>query len=313
MTPKPSPSPSDPLFEGLTYSRAKNAFWLGFFSLICLGFLTGIPAIFVGAQALSDIDASGGRLRGKGHGLARRRPRQHRDAPERRPRLVLPPIVLPTASRSLLGTPRVGETRAVAMPATETIPALLAAAVERDAGATWLRTDEGTLTFGGAADQVARLAGRLRDAGVGHGDLVLVTARTTPPYVLCWLALASLGAVTVPTDPGATLDELAGLVHQVVPRMIVTDAALRPQVVEARRQLAIEVLDIDALVERLDQRRRRRRVPAGDGRRAGRPGRPHPHLGHHRQVQAGHADAPRLRDGGRRLPVLDGARPPRTD
>src|SRR5207342_2840272 len=143
----------------------------------------------------------------------------------------------------------VGETRAVALSATDTIPALLAAAVDRDAGATWLRTDEGTLTFGGAADQVARLAERLRDAGDGHGDLVLVTARTTPPYVLCWLALASLGAVTVPTDPAATLDELTGLVHQVVPRTIVTDATLRPQVVEARGQLAIEVLDIDALVE----------------------------------------------------------------
>src|SRR4249919_1924163 len=135
------------------------------------------------------------------------------------------------------------------MPATDTIPALLAAAVERDAGATWLRTDEGTLTFGGAYRQVARLGDRLRDTGVGRGDLVVVTARTTPAYVLCWLALASLGAVTVPTDPASTLAELAGLVHQIVPRMIVTDAALRPQVVEARRQLAIEVLDIDALVE----------------------------------------------------------------
>ena len=57
--------------------------------------------------------------------------------------------------------------------------------------AIWLRTDEGTLTFGGAAGQVARLAERLRDAGVGRGDLVVVTARTTPPYLLCWLALAS--------------------------------------------------------------------------------------------------------------------------
>jgi carnitine-CoA ligase len=134
------------------------------------------------------------------------------------------------------------------MPATDTIPALLAAAVDRDAGATWLRTDEGTLTFGGAAVQVVRLADRLRDVGVGHGDLVVVTARTTPPYVVCWLALAHLGAVTVPTDPGATLDELQGLVHQVVPRTIVTDATLRPQVVEARGRLAIEVLDIDALL-----------------------------------------------------------------
>src|SRR5512141_3046043 len=111
---------------------------------------------------------------------------------------------------------------------TETIPGLLDAAVERDAGATWLRTDEGELTFGSAADQVARLAERLRDAGVARGDLVVVTARTTPSYVLCWLALATLGAVTVPTDPAGTLDELTGLVHQVLPRLIVTDAARRP-------------------------------------------------------------------------------------
>ena len=64
--PTPEPSPSDHLFEGLTYSRAKNAFWLGLFSLFCFGFLTGIPAIFVGAQALSDITSSDGRLIGRG-------------------------------------------------------------------------------------------------------------------------------------------------------------------------------------------------------------------------------------------------------
>ena len=79
---------------------------------------------------------------------------------------------------------------AVERSVIETIPGLLAAAADRDAGATWLHTDEGTLTFGGAYRQVARLRERLRDAGVGRGDLVVVTARTTPSYVLCWLALA---------------------------------------------------------------------------------------------------------------------------
>jgi hypothetical protein len=59
------PSPSDKYFEGLTYRRAKNAFWLGVASFFCLGPLTGIPAVFVGAQALSDIRASGGRLIGR--------------------------------------------------------------------------------------------------------------------------------------------------------------------------------------------------------------------------------------------------------
>jgi hypothetical protein len=34
--------------------------------LFCCGLLAGIPAIYVGAQALSDIEASHGRLRGRG-------------------------------------------------------------------------------------------------------------------------------------------------------------------------------------------------------------------------------------------------------
>jgi hypothetical protein len=60
------PSPSDRYFAGLTYSRAKNAFWLGVASLVCCGLFAGIPAIVVGARALSDIEASRGRLVGKG-------------------------------------------------------------------------------------------------------------------------------------------------------------------------------------------------------------------------------------------------------
>src|SRR5690348_9058872 len=104
------------------------------------------------------------------------------------------------------------------MPVIETIPGLLSAALEGDADATWLRADEGTLTFRGAAGHVVRLAEMFGDMGVGRGDLVVVTARTTPSYVLCWLALASLGAVTVSTDPSGTLAELTGLVRQVLPR-----------------------------------------------------------------------------------------------
>ena len=164
--------------------------------------------------------------------------------------LVLSEMVGAAGAPDVARDPRVGQTRAmaVARPVIETIPGLLAAAVDRDAGATWLRTDEGTLTFGVAYRQVTRLGERLRDSGVGHGDLVVVTARTTPAYVLCWLALASLGAVTVPTDPAGTLAELTGLVRQVNPRVIVTDAALRPLVDEAGAPLPLEVLDLDELL-----------------------------------------------------------------
>jgi crotonobetaine/carnitine-CoA ligase len=141
---------------------------------------------------------------------------------------------------------------------TQTIPELLAAAAERDAGRVWLRTDEGTLTFGGAAGHVARIAERLREVGVRRGDLVVVTARTTPPYLLCWLALATLGAVTVPTDPSGTARELAGLVAQVRPRAVVSDAATAPD---------LAWLDVDSLVGdwRVDDAARRLPVDVAPG------------------------------------------------
>ena len=44
-----------------------------------------------------------------------------------------------------------------------------------------------------------------------RGDLVMMTARNTPPYLIAWLALASLGAVTVAVNPRGSAAELAGL------------------------------------------------------------------------------------------------------
>ncbi|MBA2554766.1 MAG: AMP-binding protein [Geodermatophilaceae bacterium] len=112
----------------------------------------------------------------------------------------------------------------------DTISGLLTAAADRDPDGIWLRTDEGTLSFAAAAGQVGRLAERLRETGVGRGDLVVLIARTTPPYLLCWLALAALGAITVPTDPVGTQAELAALVGQVEPRLTVDDEVIHPLV-----------------------------------------------------------------------------------
>jgi crotonobetaine/carnitine-CoA ligase len=106
----------------------------------------------------------------------------------------------------------------------DTIPGLLLRAADRDPDGVWLRTDDGQLTFAAAAGEVARVAERLADAGVARGDLVVLTARNTPPYLLCWLALVSMGAVAVAANPESTDDELAGLVGQVSPRRVVTDA-----------------------------------------------------------------------------------------
>jgi crotonobetaine/carnitine-CoA ligase len=146
-----------------------------------------------------------------------------------------------------------------------TIPRLLAAAAERDPDGTWLRTDDAVMSFAEAAQRAAGLAQALRAAGIRRGDLVITTARTTPPYLLCWLALASLGAVTVPVNPRSAPAELAGLVRQVAPRALITDAGLAGLVDGAGVADLPElgVLDADALLAAA--------AVAGDGDGAGLP------------------------------------------
>ncbi len=132
---------------------------------------------------------------------------------------------------------------------TGTIPRLLAAAAERDPDGVWLRTDETTLTFGEAASGVAGAARALRDAGISRGDRVMATARSTPGYLMCWLALPSLGAVIVTVNPRSTPAELAGLVRQVSPRALISDAGLGPLADAAvGEQPGLRVLDCDELV-----------------------------------------------------------------
>ena len=126
-----------------------------------------------------------------------------------------------------------------------TIPRLLAAAADRDSEGTWLRSDSGSLTFGGTVAAVGLTAEALTAAGVRRGDLVMMTARNLPPYLICWLALTSLGAVTVAVNPRSTAAELAGLIGQTQPRTLITDEGLVALVADEHRPL---VLDVGALV-----------------------------------------------------------------
>src|SRR5690606_13397383 len=79
-----------------------------------------------------------------------------------------------------------------------TIPTLFRRTVGDVPDRTWLVSEAGSLTFADAQDRIERMASALRASGVDIGDRVLVTARTEPRYLLCWLALMELGAVQVP-------------------------------------------------------------------------------------------------------------------
>ncbi len=130
---------------------------------------------------------------------------------------------------------------------TRSIPQLLGDAATRDPDGAWLRTDEVMLTFADAAAAVGGCAAALRGHGVRRGDLVVLTARTTPPYLLAWLAITSLGAIAVPTNPASTRAELTGLLGQTRPALIVTDGELR-RLVDPAAAAGAAILDIDGLV-----------------------------------------------------------------
>jgi crotonobetaine/carnitine-CoA ligase len=93
----------------------------------------------------------------------------------------------------------------------------------------------------------------------------MMTARTTPEYLICWLALTALGAVVVSANPRSAPAELAGLARQTRPRALITDAGLTALVARAGLAggLPLGVLDAGELAG--DWARARPGGPGGAG------------------------------------------------
>jgi carnitine-CoA ligase len=117
-----------------------------------------------------------------------------------------------------------------------TIPDLVEAAVSEVADKEWLLYGEATFTYREARLRVGRAASALGGLGVDRGDIVLATARNRPEYLFLWLAVMYLGGVYLPADPRASAAELAGLVHQSSPSLVVSDRELPGEVADRLEQ-----------------------------------------------------------------------------
>ena len=73
-------------------------------------------------------------------------------------------------------------------------------------------------------DRVAAFAGALRDAGVEHGDRVLIYCPMTPQAVIAMLACARLGAIHSVVFGGFAANELAVRIQDASPKVIVTSS-----------------------------------------------------------------------------------------
>jgi crotonobetaine/carnitine-CoA ligase len=104
-----------------------------------------------------------------------------------------------------------------------TIPNLFAAALEEAGSKTWLLHEDSSYTYQEADDRIQAAATALAGLGVRKGDLVLAPMRNTPDYLFAWLALMRLGAILVTANPASSEPELAGLLRQTEPRLVLTD------------------------------------------------------------------------------------------
>ncbi len=86
-----------------------------------------------------------------------------------------------------------------------------------------------TLTYADADREVARLAHALGALGVERGDRVAVQVEKSPTAVLLYLACVRAGAVLLPMNTGYTDDEVAYLVADAEPRVLVQDPSRSPR------------------------------------------------------------------------------------
>ncbi len=109
---------------------------------------------------------------------------------------------------------------------SSTIPELFDAAVARSPSKVWLRFEDLSYTYEEAHAHIAAAASRLGDLRVQRETLVAATMRNTPAHLFTWLGLMRLGAVLVPANPRSSAAELAALVAQVRPALVIIDSEL---------------------------------------------------------------------------------------
>ena len=127
------------------------------------------------------------------------------------------------------------------MPST--IPDLFDDAVAAAPSKVWLHMDGRAFTFEEAHAFVERAASAVAARGVRPGHLVLATAHNTPEYLFAWLGTVYAGGIIVAVNPRAGENELAGLVRQVGPRLIVTDS----EAADAVRRAGGDTIDVAEL------------------------------------------------------------------
>jgi acyl-CoA synthetase (AMP-forming)/AMP-acid ligase II len=125
-----------------------------------------------------------------------------------------------------------------------TIPALLRARTDAEPDRVLLAVDDDVLTYGDADRRSSELARALLAAGIGAGSRVALLFPNSPEFVVSWLALARIGAVSVPLSTFSTSPELLGLLRGADVTLVLAAPGYRSQDYVASLAAGIEALDL---------------------------------------------------------------------
>ncbi|HKC28082.1 MAG TPA: AMP-binding protein [Jatrophihabitans sp.] len=117
------------------------------------------------------------------------------------------------------------------------ITELLADAAARTPDAIFLRMAEGELTYAETEQLVARTAGGLQRVGVRAGEPVVLLMHNSLDQVVCWFALARLGAVHVPVNTALVGTALVHVFRVTGARLAIVDSELLPGLLAVRSSL----------------------------------------------------------------------------
>ncbi len=108
-------------------------------------------------------------------------------------------------------------------------------------GATW--------TYRRLAIESENLAGAFAEAGVGPGDRVALYLPNGPAYPIALLAALRLGAIAVPVSPLYLGEDLARILRDATPKLLVTLEILYPNVERVQAQAPIPTVVVARLRE----------------------------------------------------------------
>jgi acyl-CoA synthetase (AMP-forming)/AMP-acid ligase II len=125
-----------------------------------------------------------------------------------------------------------------------TIPALLRSRADEAPDRVLLAVDDGVLTYGEADRRSTELARSLLAAGIGSGSRVALLFPNSPDFVVSWLALARIGAVSVPLSTFSTGPELVGLLRGSDVSLLLAAPGYRSQDYVASLAVGVQALDL---------------------------------------------------------------------